>query len=152
MEYGKVQQPVSCGFLILRGQPIDSFLLMKHPRRWDLPKGHVDEGESEMQCALRELEEETGIGSTDIEVDPDFQFENRYLVNQKRYGGKGLIEKRLLIFLGRLVRPVKIIVTEHDGYRWFDWNPPHQIQEWTIDPLLHAVHDHLGRSDQRWTA
>ena len=135
-----MQQPVSCGFLILRGQPIDSFLLMKHPRRWDLPKGHVDEGESEMQCALRELEEETGIGAKDIEV------------NQKRYGGKGLIEKKLLIFLGRLIRPVKIVVTEHDGYRWFDWSPPHQIQEWTIDPLLHAVHDHLGRSDRRWTA
>ncbi len=147
-----MQQPVSCGFLILRGQPIDSFLLMKHPRRWDLPKGHVDEGESEMQCALRELEEETGIGAGDIEVDPYFQFENRYLVNQKRYGGKGLIEKKLLIFLGRLIRPVKIVVTEHDGYRWFDWSPPHQIQEWTIDPLLHAVHDHLGRSDRRWTA
>lgn len=125
---------------------------MKHPRRWDLPKGHVDEGESEMQCALRELEEETGIGAGDIEVDPHFQFENRYLVNQKRYGGKGLIEKKLLIFLGRLIRPVKIVVTEHDGYRWFDWSPPHQIQEWTIDPLLHAVHDHLGRSDRRWTA
>lgn len=147
-----MQQPVSCGFLILRGQPIDSFLLMKHPRRWDLPKGHVDEGESLMQCALRELEEETGISSKDIEVDPDFQFENRYMVNQKRYGGKGLIEKKLLIFLGRLIRPVKIVVTEHDGFRWFDWCPPHQIQEWTIDPLLHSVHDHLGRSDKRWTA
>jgi 8-oxo-dGTP pyrophosphatase MutT (NUDIX family) len=61
VESRTVRQPLSCGFLILRGQPVDSFLLMKHPRRWDLPKGHLDEGETELQCALRELQEETGI-------------------------------------------------------------------------------------------
>ena len=70
-----MKQPVSCGFLIVRGQPIDSFLLMQHVRRWDLPKGHVDEGESEMQCALRELQEETAITAADVEVDPEFQFQ-----------------------------------------------------------------------------
>lgn len=138
-----MKKPVSCGFLVLRGQPVDSFLLMKHARRWDLPKGHVDEGETELECALRELNEETGITSADIEVDPDFQFENRYMVNQKRYGGTGLVEKRLLVFLARLIRPVEIVVTEHHGFHWFDWNPPHRIQGWTIDPLLFAAHQHL---------
>lgn len=141
-----MKQPVSCGFLVLRGQPVDSFLLMRHARRWDLPKGHVDEGESEIQCALRELQEETGISSDDVEIIPGFCFENRYMVNQKRYGGKGLIEKRLLIFLARLIRPVDIIVSEHDDYRWFDWKPPHRIQSWTIDPLLMAATAHLQGS------
>ena len=138
-----VEQPLSCGFLILRGNPVDSFLLMRHSRRWDLPKGHLDPGETELECALRELREETSIPADAIEVDPDFQFENRYMVNQRRYGGRGLIEKRLLIFLGWLLRPIEIQLTEHDDFRWFPWNPPHQIQEWTIDPLLHAVELHL---------
>ncbi len=141
-----MKQPVSCGFLVLRSDPVESFLLMQHPRRWDLPKGHVDEGETEMQAALRELQEETGIAHTDVEVDPNFRFESRYMVNQKRYGGKGLIEKRLLVFLARLIRPVEIVVTEHDGYQWFDWNPPHRIQSWTIDPLLNAVNSHLRKT------
>jgi len=108
-----------------------------------LPKGHLDPGETELQCALRELWEETSIPADAVEVDPSFQYENRYLVNQRRYGGRGLIEKRILIFLGWLLRPVQIQVTEHDDYRWFEWNPPHQIQEWTIDPLLHEVEQHL---------
>lgn len=138
-----VKQPLSCGFLIVRGQPIDSFLLLRHPRRWDLPKGHVDDGETELECALRELLEETGIPKELVEVDPDFLFENRYLVNQKRYGGKGLVEKKLLVYLGRLLGPVDIVLTEHNGYEWFAWNPPHKIQNLTIDPLLASVDRHL---------
>ena len=136
-------QPISCGFLIVRGNPIESFLLMKHSRRWDLPKGHVDEGETEMQCALRELHEETGIAADDIEIDPTFSYENRYMVNQRRYGGKGFVEKKLLVYLARLKYPVKISVSEHDGYRWFSWDPPHRIQDLTIDSLLETLERHL---------
>ncbi len=37
-------------------------LLMIHRNgRWDLPKGHWEEGESIAECALREVEEETGV-------------------------------------------------------------------------------------------
>ena len=136
-------QPISCGFLIVRGNPIESFLLMKHSRRWDLPKGHVDVGETELQCALRELREETGIVAEDIEIDPTFNYENRYMVNQKRYGGRGFVEKKLLVYLARLKYPVKITVTEHDGYRWFSWKPPHRIQDLTIDSLLETLERHL---------
>jgi len=136
-------QPISCGFLIVRGNPIESFLLMKHSRRWDLPKGHVDEGETELQCALRELREETGIVAEDIEIDPTFSYENRYMVKQNRYGGKGVVEKKLLVYLARLKNPVKITVTEHDGYRWFSWKPPHRIQDLTIDSLLETLERHL---------
>ena len=139
-----MKQPLSCGFLIVQGDPIDSFLLMRHPKRWDLPKGHVDPGETELECALRELQEETGIDRSQIIVDPNFVFENRYLVNQKRYGGSGLVEKTLKLFLGRLITPVDIMISEHEGYEWVPWNPPHEIQEMTIDPLLQSLERHLN--------
>ena len=66
----------SCGFLVLRtvDDSTEQFLLMKHPKRWDLPKGHVDPGETETECALRELWEETGIKESHIQVDPEFVF------------------------------------------------------------------------------
>lgn len=127
----------SCGFLIVRGEPIHEFLLMRHADRWDLPKGHVDPGESEMQCALRELREETGILATDIDVLDGFRFETRYQVRAKKRSQ--LYEKTLVIFLARLRRDVMLALSEHPGYQWFPWSPPHKIQAWTIDPLLAEV-------------
>ena len=136
---------VSCGVFVTRGEPIDSFLLMKHKKRWDLPKGHVDPGETELECAYRELEEETGIASSDIVLDQSFRYASDYVVRYKKYNRQP-IPKTLVIFLGRLVRDVDIVVTEHLGFKWQPWCPPHQIQEQAIDPLLRAVEEHFARS------
>ena len=76
----------ACGVLVVRGDPVESFLLMKHRDRWDLPKGHLDDDESDVECALRELEEETGIAADDIELIPGFQFVTIYDVQSKRFG------------------------------------------------------------------
>lgn len=148
----------SCGFLIYRregssplanatGQaapssagPI-SFLLMKHRNRWDLPKGHVDKGETDMECALRELHEETGVTTDDIRIDETFRFKSKYKVSYKRFGDEP-VKKKLIIFLAELIRDVEIQLTEHIGYDWFKWEPPHSIQQKTIDPLLEEVSLH----------
>ena len=70
----------SCGVLLFRSEPKRSFLLMRHADRWDLPKGHVDQGETETQCALRELWEETGIEANAIRIDPQFRYTLEYQV------------------------------------------------------------------------
>jgi bis(5'-nucleosidyl)-tetraphosphatase len=131
----------SCGFLLFRGNPPREFLLMRHADRWDLPKGHVDAGETEMQCALRELHEETGITADDIERIDGFRYTTQYPIRAKKDGR--LYDKTLVVFLAHLKRDVKIDPTEHGGYQWFPWNPPHQIQARTIDPLLAAVEEFL---------
>lgn len=141
----------ACGVLVLRCDPaspraIREFLLMQHPTRWDLPKGHVDPGETdERETALRELEEETGIPAEAVELDPTFRFVHQYPVRSQRTGGEERL-KTLVIFLGRLTRDVEIRVSEHDGYRWFPWQPQHRIQPQTIDPLLAEVERWVGRS------
>lgn len=142
-----MKEPRSCGFLIVKGDPIGSFLLMQHPSRWDLPKGHVDPGESDMECALRELREETGIRKRNLSIHEDFCFESRYTVNAKRYGGQGSVDKTLLIFLATLNDDVEIVPTEHGGFSWFDWSPPHSIQAKAIDPLLAYLQSYLESKD-----
>jgi bis(5'-nucleosidyl)-tetraphosphatase len=76
-----MQQIKSCGFILFRGDrlaPQKSFLLMKHRDRYDLPKGHVEPGESDLECALRETTEETGIPASAIEIEPEFQYRSIY--------------------------------------------------------------------------
>lgn len=122
---------------------------MKHPTRWDIPKGHVDPGETDLQCALRELEEETGISADAIDIDPGFCFEHHYQVKDRRYGPDP-VPKTLIVLLGRVDPDTEIVPTEHESFAWFDWCPPHRIQKQTIDPLLEAVAGHFaGTSDAR---
>ena len=137
----------SSGFLLFRKQKQLQFLLMKHSTRWDLPKGHLDPVETKQQAALRELSEETGLQASDVWIDPNFVFENRYWVSYKRNGGKKQF-KELTIYLGFLVQDNPILLTEHVGFEWIDWSPPHRIQAETIDPLLKLVEDHLQTQPQ----
>lgn len=131
----------SCGVVLFARNPRARFLLMKHVDRWDLPKGHVDRGETELECALREFEEETGIDRGRIELDPVFRFAETYYPLDR--GGVSLVEKTLVMFLAWVEEPVSVAPTEHLGYEWFDWAPPHAIQSRTIDPLLASVANHL---------
>jgi len=48
-----------------------------------------------------ELMEETGITSSDINIDPNFRFEEVYYPTYKRFGGER-VKKTLVIFLARL--------------------------------------------------
>lgn len=133
----------SCGVLVVRGDPIASFLLMKHEKRWDLPKGHIDGNETDIECALRELWEETGITAHDVAIDPEFRYVAEYEF-RTRARKPETIRKTLVIFLGRLLREVEIKVSEHPDYSWMTWSPPHHIQEQTIDPLMRAAERYLS--------
>ena len=41
-------------------------LMIYRNHRWDLPKGHVDGEESDEECAVREIAEETGVEGAKI--------------------------------------------------------------------------------------
>jgi 8-oxo-dGTP pyrophosphatase MutT (NUDIX family) len=76
---------VSAGGILLFSKKMKYFLLMKHPNRWDLPKGHLELGEDHFQGALREFQEETGIDENEISIFDGFRYEEIYYPIEKKY-------------------------------------------------------------------
>lgn len=138
-------QVQAAGILLVSGRPgqmPQQFLLMRHPDRWDLPKGHAEPNETLVETALRETAEEAAIEPDQITLDADFCFQLTYPVSYRETGSR-VFHKTVSYFLGYLPQPVSVRCSEHSSSRWFDWSPPHRIQAQTIDPLLAAVEQHL---------
>ena len=68
----------------------------------------------------------------------DFRFEIQRYIDAERFNGKRTL-KTYVIFLGHVHGKTEITPTEHPDFQWVTWQPPHQISEWLIDPLLHEV-------------
>lgn len=64
-DFRKHFHPITaCGGIIFNDQ--DEILLIYRYGKWDLPKGKLEEGESDRICALRECTEETGLEKISI--------------------------------------------------------------------------------------
>ncbi|HJM17248.1 MAG TPA: bis(5'-nucleosyl)-tetraphosphatase [Candidatus Poseidoniia archaeon] len=106
----------SCGVVLFNETKV---LLLQHPDgtkvgHWDFPKGHVEIGESEIQTAVRELGEETGI--TDINILPDFSHTISYSLIKK--GQK--IDKKVIFFVALTNETNVVLSHEHQAFAWLD--------------------------------
>ena len=84
----------SCGAIVYRKfHGNTEILLIKHINsgHWSFPKGHVEKGETEVETALREIKEETGI---DVIIDPTFR-------ETVSYYPKKDIQKVVVYFIGK---------------------------------------------------
>jgi len=69
-----MKQEKSCGCIVINDK--NEVLLIHHNAgHWDFPKGHVEEGETDVQTAIREVKEETNI---DVEVNEKYRYTTEY--------------------------------------------------------------------------
>ena len=137
-----MKQVKSCGVVCLRNPEDPEVLLMRHANRYDLPKGHIEEGENESECAVRELNEETGITEADLQWLDDFRFDLSYKARYKRFNFE-TVQKKLILFAAWVPLDIEITPTEHLSAEWHPLYPPQPIQKNTIDPLFEDLRNWL---------
>lgn len=89
-----IKHEKSCGAIVCRKYHGNlEILLVQHLMggHWSFPKGHVEKGETEIQTALREIKEETGI-----EVMIDHTFRQTVI-----YSPKQDVIKKVVYFIAR---------------------------------------------------
>lgn len=110
---------LSCGVVVVRNTG-DGWvtLMLRAWQHWDFPKGLREEGESEMDAALREVCEETGID------DLQFDWGERFLETGPYSRGKiaryylGRTEKQDVV-----MAPSQLTgVPEHHEWRWVSFD------------------------------
>lgn len=112
----------SAGIVLYRkkDEQIEYLLLHYISGHWDLPKGHIEEGESKQQAALRELKEETDLEAT---IEPGFQESFSY--NFTDYDGEPAF-KTVDFFVGLAQEGDVKLSHEHKDFVWLQYESAHQ--------------------------
>jgi len=118
-----MKKQVSAGIVVYTytGNGLEYLLLHYLGGHWDFPKGKLEDGETWLEAALRELEEETGID--DIQIHRGFleSFSYRF----KDYDGV-FTQKTVYFFVGLCSGKSVVLSHEHQGYEWLVYPEAHQ--------------------------
>lgn len=129
-------QPIihqSCGIILyFNSENQKKFLLLKYPHgHIDFAKGHIEPGESLLECARRELVEETGI--SDIEVMDGFleQINYTYIEENKTH------YKTVDFFLAESKTLEVKVSHEHLDFMWLEFDEA--LKMLTFDNAKHIL-------------
>lgn len=108
------------------GTPL--FLVLHYPHgHWDFPKGHVEQGEQELDTLKREIQEETGI--THVIMQEKFRTVMRYYYVAKgnermeRLRDKRGVRvfKKVVYYIVETSETTVVLSHEHRGFAWLTY-------------------------------
>lgn len=92
----------SCGCIIIKDQKV-LLVYEKNRNFWGFPKGHMEDGETEIETALREVKEEVGL---DVEIDKKRRYTLNYVIGNE-------IDKTTVLYIAK-AKKEKIIMQESE--------------------------------------
>ena len=110
-----VERQHSAGGLVVRDGHV-LLIATAGGRRWQLPKGHVERGESTRQAAVREVREETGISGRVVAELPGIDY---FFVEKDGRRVRKHVDYFLLDYTGG--DEADFDPGEVDGACWFPW-------------------------------
>ena len=132
-----MRNELSCGIIAYHKHEEGlKFLILKHREgHWAFAKGHVEGKESEMETAMRELKEETGMT---IKPDPNL----RLVTN---YEPKPGVSKDVVYFCGEAkVMDLKLQAEEISEGQWLSFDEAHDLLTFSSDKeLLEEVYAYV---------
>ena len=133
--------PRAAGAVVFRRTPGGvKLLLLRAYRNWDFPKGGIDEGETEMEAALREVAEETGL--------EDVTFPHGEVFSETPPDAGGKVARYYLAETDHveITLPVspELGRPEHHEWRWVSFEEAKRLAPSRLQPILHWVGTRLG--------
>lgn len=122
----RYRKDISAGVIVFRrdGARCEFLLLLSRLTKrplWEFPKGGVDPGETAMQAALRELEEETGLTPSEVRLLPGFERTESYRFMVGEGERRALVHKRVTYFLAEAVtNHIEISASEATEFAWLE--------------------------------
>ena len=116
----------------------EKVLMLKRPKDkkvyanyWNFPGGKIEDGETDVQCVIREVEEETGMKFKPSVKIMDYIDEDRE-------------PKRVAVFLGD-TRGLITLNNEHDEWGWFKSD---ELRTLSVLPYIKKLFDEVYKHDK----
>ncbi len=131
----------SCGALVINSNENEKKVLLiknHNAKYWSFPKGHIEKDESEIQTAIREVKEETGL---DIELYKHYR-------QISDYNPYGRIKKRVVFFMGESSTDEVLKQEEEiDSYKWVTFKQAEKLCSYENDiRILKTAQQYLRKS------
>lgn len=109
---------------------------------WGFPKGHTEDGENEVQTAIREIREETGIDLTKCgRLDTDFRAVSSYSPREN-------VEKDVIFFVAEITdengADIVLQQSEVADFKWVEYADARETLTHSKD-ILDAAEDYLNK-------